>query len=159
MLEYKIIEIGEQDLDSIQKLADEQNLENDSTFVQRTVDEWKNGINTFSKPGEKFWGIVVDNEIVGIGGINQDPFTDDTTLGRVRHVYIAKKYRRQGLARVLLNKIILHARSHFKYLRLATKNPVAALLYESLGFVKDDSKTPRDVREKYPDRHTYYLYW
>jgi len=32
-------------------------------FLQRTIDEWKSGANTFSKPGEKFWAIVIRVEL------------------------------------------------------------------------------------------------
>ena len=158
MIDYQIIEINDSNISSLQTIADESTNDGD-VFVQRTIDEWKNGVNTFSKNGEKLWGLVIDGELIGLGGLNQDPFIDDITVGRVRHIYVAKKYRGQGLSKVIMSLIIARAKEYFACLRLSTKNPIAVSLYESLGFVKDDSKTPIDIQMKYPDRHTYYLNW
>ncbi len=158
MPNYEIIEINDSNISALQQIADEATSQG-YEFVQRTIDEWKSGVNTFSKPSEKLWGMIVDGEIIGLGGLNQDPFTDDPTLGRARHVYVAEKYRGHGLSKVILNLIITRAKEYFKSLRLATTNPIAVSLYESLGFVNDDSKTPADIRAQYPDRRTYYLYW
>ncbi len=137
MPDYQVVEIGDSDIDALQNLADESSAEGHD-FMQRTVNEWRSGVNTFSKSGEKLWGLAVEGKIVAIGGLNQDPYVDDETVGRVRHVYVAKKCRGQGLSKTLMRIIMDAAKARFQTLRLSTNNPIAASLYESLGFEKTD---------------------
>ena len=83
--------------------------------------------------------IFFDKEkCIAIGGLNIDPFIEgnEGTIGRVRHLYVSNKYRRQGLSKVLMSLILTEAKKNFKILRLSTNNPVAAHLYETLGFIK-----------------------
>ncbi len=137
MTDYQIIEISDSNIDNLQPLADEALADGDK-FIQKTIDEWKGGANTFSKNGEKFWALVIGDEYIACGGLNQDPYTEDKTVGRVRHVYVLKKYRGQGYSKVILNLIMEQAKKYFHSLRLSTYNPVAASLYQSLGFEKVD---------------------
>ena len=137
MIDYRVVEINDSNIPLLQKMAEESKKSGEG-IIERTINEWISGKNKFGKVGENFWGLMVDNEIIGIGGLNQDPYLNDPKVGRVRHVYIMKKYRGQGLSRVLLNLIINLAKKHYTTLRLATNNPIAASLYESLGFEKVD---------------------
>jgi RimJ/RimL family protein N-acetyltransferase len=138
MKSIKILETDSSLISSLKELAEEATRAGDN-FVQKTIEEWENGKNTFSKPGEKLWLISIENEIVAMGGLNRDPYIDNDKVGRVRHVYVSKKYRGQGLSKVLLKLIIDEAKKHFKILRLSTHNPIAASLYESFGFEKNDT--------------------
>ncbi|MEI6352757.1 MAG: GNAT family N-acetyltransferase [Candidatus Nomurabacteria bacterium] len=135
MKNYEIIEIKDSNILEIQEIANETSQDN-YNFVQRTIDEWKNNTNKFSKIGEKLWGIIIDNKIIGIGGLNKDPFIEDEKVGKVRHIYISKQYRGFGLSKILLNLIIEKAKENFTTLRLSTNNPIASSVYESLGFKK-----------------------
>ena len=137
MKDYNIVPITDMNISALQSLADEALLDGDK-FIQKTIDEWKSGVNTFSKPGEKFWAITVGDEYIACGGLNQDPYTEDKMMGRVRHVYVLKKYRGLGYSKILLRLIMDQAKKHFTSLRLSTYNPIAASLYESLGFEKVD---------------------
>jgi GNAT superfamily N-acetyltransferase len=137
MIEYQILEINDANIDSLlplneEALADEENL------VDRTIKEWKSGEHKFYKKGEKLWGMFVDDKCIALGGIDIDRYVEgnDGSVGRVRHIYVAKDYRGQGLSKVIMNLIIEHAKKYFKLLRLSTSNPVACHLYESLGFEK-----------------------
>jgi GNAT superfamily N-acetyltransferase len=103
-------------------------------FVQRTIDDWITGINRFSRSGEGLWGLFSGTRLIGIGGLNIDPYADDATTGRVRHLYIRHDYRRQGHASLLMSHIIGQAKLHFHQLRLFTANPAAATFYGNLGF-------------------------
>lgn len=103
-------------------------------FVQRTIDDWNSGVNRFSLTGEGLWGLVSGAELIGIGGLNIDPYVEDADTGRVRHLYIRPAYRRKGCAALLMNTIIEQAQLHFHILRLFTANPAAAAFYEQLGF-------------------------
>lgn len=137
MNEYTIKEIDNNNTDSIISLRDESHLDG-TKLVDKMIDEWKSGENTFSKPGEKAWGLFVGDQCIAFAGINIDPYLEgnDGSVGRVRHVYVAQAYRGKGLSKVLMNLILPHAREHFKVVRLATMNPIAAHVYESFGFAK-----------------------
>jgi ribosomal protein S18 acetylase RimI-like enzyme len=52
----------------------------------------------------------------------------------VRHLYVLVDCRRLGVPRALMDRVIGAARGRFGTLRLSTRNPAAARLYESLGF-------------------------
>jgi GNAT superfamily N-acetyltransferase len=103
-------------------------------FVRRLADEWASGANRFDRPGEALFAARDGGEIVGVGGLNVDPYTTDPRTGRVRHVYVLAAHRRHGVGAVLVGEIIAAARGHFHTLRLSTSNPDAARLYERLGF-------------------------
>jgi GNAT superfamily N-acetyltransferase len=135
--EYKLIEINNNNISVLECLVVESTADGYG-FVQRTIEEWRSGKNRFSKNVEKLWGIIIDDELIGLGGLNQDPFFDESTVGRVRHVYVSRKYRGLGFSKVLMATIIDEAKGQFKTLRLSTNNPIAASLYESIGFKKID---------------------
>ena len=105
-------------------------------FIQRTIDDWSSGVNKFSKPGEKLWGLVLATDLIAIGGINRDPYVEDINIGRVRHLYVQEAHRRKGYATLLMNTIIHEGRQHFTVLRLFTDNPAASKFYGTLGFQK-----------------------
>jgi GNAT superfamily N-acetyltransferase len=137
-MEFEIKQISKFNLGSLESLAKEAQSEGYG-FVQKTIDEWKNGINDFSKQGETLFGIFLSNLCIGIGGLNVDPYIDDPRTGRIRHMYISQKHRNKGFAKLLMKKIMKIAINHFKKIRLLTTNPMAASLYESLGFAKTTS--------------------
>lgn len=135
----EIKQIKDSSIDLFELLANEANSEG-YRFVQRTIDEWKNGINDFSKKGEILFGIFVSDLCIGVGGLNVDPYIDDPNIGRIRHVFISLKYRRKSLATLLLRKIIQIGAKHFELLRLYTENPNASSFYESLGFIESKAE-------------------
>jgi GNAT superfamily N-acetyltransferase len=103
-------------------------------LVRRLVDEWNAGANRFDGPGEGLFAADDDGQIVGICGLNVDPFTFEPRVGRVRHLYVLKAYRRGGIGRRLVDEIISSARESFDRLRLRAFALEAAALYERLGF-------------------------
>lgn len=103
-------------------------------FVQRTIHEWDSGKQRFSSHGEGLWQILLDGELIGIGGLSRDPYLNDGFTGRVRHLYILAEFRNKGYGKQLLRHILAAASGHFNTLTLYTDNPVAALLYEHLFF-------------------------
>lgn len=133
-MQVQLKELDSSHISLIQILADEASSEG-FRFVQRTVDEWKNGINTFSKPGESLIGIFLAEKCIGIGGLNVDPYINDPDIGRIRHVYISQAHRRKGVATFLLKRLISFASNYYQIIRLFTDNPDASSFYESLGFI------------------------
>jgi GNAT superfamily N-acetyltransferase len=103
-------------------------------FVRRLVDEWASGRNRFDRPGEMLLGARMDGCLVGVCGLNVDPYAATLAVGRVRHLYVLESRRRHGVGRRLVEEIIRTAGGRFDTLRLRTHNPGAARLYEALGF-------------------------
>ena len=132
-MESKLIKFDKGNIRRISSLAIEAKEEG-YRFVQRTINEWLEGINDFSKPGEVFYGLEVNSEIVSIGGVNVEPYVKADRLGRIRHVYTSKKYREKGYSRIILEQVIEESKGHFDKLRLSTYNLIAAYYYEKLGF-------------------------
>jgi GNAT superfamily N-acetyltransferase len=141
---FNVKPINNENLGSLDGLATEAKQEG-FRFVQRTIDEWVDGANRFSKPGEILWGVFCDGQCIGIGGLNVDPYATDPGIGRVRHLYISKDFRNQGIASGLLKKIIKRSKEFFRTLRVSThgpgrENPEADKFYEFMGFAKADGE-------------------
>ncbi|MGP4040951.1 GNAT family N-acetyltransferase [Gracilibacillus sp. D59] len=106
-------------------------------FIKRLVDEYTVGSNQFDKKGESLYVAKVDDEVIGIGGLNIDPYLNLPDVGRVRHLYVLRKNRGAGIGKKLLNTIIDEARGNFRIIRLSsTDNPAAVNLYIECGFSK-----------------------
>ena len=104
-------------------------------FLDKMSSEWKSGKNRFSLPNEcLFAAISEDEKLLGIGGLNLDPYLNDLTIGRVRHLFITSEMRSRGIGKTIIEEIVETAFPHFRLLRLKTNNPKAVNLYRSLGF-------------------------
>jgi GNAT superfamily N-acetyltransferase len=103
-------------------------------FVRRLADEWAAGINRFDRDGEGFFTAHQGGAVVGVCGLNVDPYTDEPRIGRVRRLYVLRAYRRHEVGRKLVEAVVRAASGHFRSLRLRTKSPEAAAFYERLGF-------------------------
>lgn len=103
-------------------------------FLRRLLDEWSSGKNRFDRPSEVLLGARDADRLVGVCGLNVDPYIDSPRVGRVRRLYVSVGYRRQGIGRQLVQQIMLLSRGTFEQLRLRTNNPDAARFYETLGF-------------------------
>ena len=104
-------------------------------MVRRLVDDWLSGANRFDRAGEALFAARLGERLVGVGGLNVDPFATEPRRGRVRHVYVHSECRRQGIGEQLMGEILAAARGPFDHLSLRTRNPAAARLYERLGFL------------------------
>lgn len=124
-------------------------------FVERTYREWLDGSNRFDQPGEGFFCAHVGGQVVGMCGLNRDPFVDDPAAGRLRHLYVAPSYRRRGIGRGLVECCIGLARHHFTRVRLRTFDRPAMRFYEAMGFeaVAEDAATHSRRLEPRPDGH------
>ncbi|MEN1937862.1 GNAT family N-acetyltransferase [Paenibacillus sp. 102] len=79
-------------------------------FLIKLVNEYRNKTNIFNKKGECLYGVFQGEVLIGIGGINQDPYTKAKAVGRLRRFYISKAYRRKGIENLLLKKILSDAK-------------------------------------------------
>ena len=103
-------------------------------FIVRTKTEWEEGCNTFSLAGEAFFLAVNQGCIVGMCGLNRDPYLDDLAVGRLRHLYVHPGHRRIGVAKALVMQCLSFASGSFVRVRLRTSNSAADGLYRSVGF-------------------------
>ncbi len=105
-------------------------------FLDRLYDEWSDGRNRFDREREILVGLFDGDALIGVGGLNQDPYVSDPDVGRLRHFYIARNYRRCGLGRALLQKLLAEARGNFRLIRLRSSGQAASHFYASAGFAR-----------------------
>jgi GNAT superfamily N-acetyltransferase len=117
---------------TFQLLKDESRLEGYWMLVT-LAEGWASGGNRFLKRGEVLYGAWQGRDLVGVCGLNVDPYLGDRSQGRVRHLFVGAAHRRDGLGRMLVETIIDRARQHFAVLN--TRAPREAFpFYERLGF-------------------------
>ena len=105
-------------------------------FLRRLETAWRNGTNRFSLTGEGLYRAVNDGELIGIGGINLDPFQNNKRIGRLRRFYIKQSWRKQGVGSMLLNHILENHWVYFEEITLRTHSQIARFFYEKNGFKK-----------------------
>lgn len=106
-------------------------------FVERVEEEYKTGENQFSNRGEALFGVFSEEEeLVALAGLNKDPYSNDSTIGRVRRFYVNQELRRTGIGRLLINRLIMEAKLYFHTLILYTDTRKADSFYQSVGFKK-----------------------
>jgi ribosomal protein S18 acetylase RimI-like enzyme len=134
----KVIRLSQLNIDSVMPLVVES--EHSSwRFMRKFLNEWLDGTNRFDRPGEALLAAMDGEKIVGICGLNIDPYRADSTVGRLRRLYVLQSCRGRGLGRQLIQAAIAAARDTFRLLRVRTENQQAAQLYEKLGFAVVDN--------------------
>jgi GNAT superfamily N-acetyltransferase len=104
-------------------------------MLLRLAENWASGANRFLLPVEIMLGAWSGDVLVGVCGRNVDPYDPHSWAGRVRHLYVAQKARRDGVGRALIAAICVDAAEHFDYLN--TNAPETAFaFYERMGFVR-----------------------
>ncbi|KAB2441143.1 GNAT family N-acetyltransferase [Bacillus luti] len=105
-------------------------------FLVKLISEYENEINKFNKTVECLYGIFQGEKLIGIGGLNVDPYTENNKIGRLRRFYISKDYRRIGLGNLLLNRLLSHAEKYFQIVVLHTDTKQGNAFYLANGFVR-----------------------
>jgi GNAT superfamily N-acetyltransferase len=110
-------------------------------FVDRLVQDWADDTNRFAQPGERFLGAFLGEDLTGIGGLNRDPYVQGEEVGRLRHLYVARRARRRGVASALVQRLLAEAAESFSLIRLRTDTQAASAFYLHHGFtpVEDDT--------------------
>jgi GNAT superfamily N-acetyltransferase len=104
-------------------------------FLTKLVAEYKNDQNVFIKTGERLWGVYSEqSRLIGVAGLNQDPYSQYANVGRVRRFYISAQFRRKGIGKQLLKEVINYSESYYDSLVLYTDTDEAKLFYEQNGF-------------------------
>jgi ribosomal protein S18 acetylase RimI-like enzyme len=97
-------------------------------------DQWLDGSNRFSGPGEALLEARADEGGLLGCGLNIDPYSNDPGTGRLRHLFVHPSFRRRGIATALVAECIHLARPSFTRLRLRTDRDAAIGFYAALGF-------------------------
>lgn len=135
LLHISHLDLTKNDID----LLLEESISEGYRHLQRLVKEYKEGVNRFDRPGEALYSVSLNEEIVAVCGLNIDPYSTSLEIGRIRRLYVLKRYRRSGLAKKLMEVVIEQARNNFKVLVLFTDNPVAEQFYSGIGFTASSS--------------------
>ncbi|WP_193726822.1 GNAT family N-acetyltransferase [Paenibacillus guangzhouensis] len=77
----------------------EESISEGYKFVQKLIDDYTVGSNKFNRSGETLFVAIIDEEVVGIGGLNIDPYLDLNDVGRLRHLYVLPRYRSSGVGK------------------------------------------------------------
>jgi hypothetical protein len=56
--------------------------------IHRLIYDWEAGHNRFNRPGDALFAAEQNNCLVGVCGLNNDPYCTDSTIGRVRRLYV-----------------------------------------------------------------------
>lgn len=107
--------------------------------IQKLADHYASGENRFDQPGEVLLGAFDQNQLVGICGLNREPFSAQGNLGRVRRMYILKGYRRLGLGKRMIHEVLHRAEGEFDELVLRAGTKAAGMFYLALGFKETDT--------------------
>src|SRR5438128_1732301 len=116
---FSVIRLDNRPPDHLAELVAESEREG-LAFLRRLVKEWESGDNRFDQPGEALFAAVSGDGVVGVCGLNVDPYLPAGRVGRVRHLYVAAGFRRRGIGAGLVAAVILAARGAFDRLRLRT---------------------------------------
>ena len=103
-------------------------------MLDRLQQEWREGTNRFDREGECVLITVWEDRIVGVCGLNRDPYCVQKDGGRVRRLYVASEVRRRGVGRLLVEAIQQRCPGVFQQLRLRTNSSAASAFYQALGF-------------------------
>jgi GNAT superfamily N-acetyltransferase len=133
MEQIAIARISEFESESINHLAEE-SLSQGFRFVARLIREYRSGLNCFDHSGEVLLTASAKGAVIGIGGLNRDPYFNDPKIGRLRRLYVESAWRRHGVGRLLVTQLIYEASQHYQLLTLRTDTLAAAEFYQKLGF-------------------------
>lgn len=120
-------------------------------FLRRLIVDWNSGKNRFDSSGETLLLAIENENVVGVGGLNIDPYANDAKVGRIRHVYVAKNHRRCAIGRRLVVELLKLAKVSFREVLLNTDTVEGDLFYSSLGFtaLPDDARNSHFVRPRW----------
>ena len=118
----------------------EEALDEGFDFVERTRTEWITAENRFDLDREGFWVATISSGVIGMCGINIDPYVGDSMVGRLRHLYVADNYRGNGIGAELVSTVMRFAVGRFHTVQLRTPSALADKFYDEYGFDRSTSE-------------------
>ena len=141
MAEYQIerhVGSSVPDIEGLREAAHNEQIE----FVERCHVDWTSSENQFDARGEGFWLAVTSlGQVVGMVGLNIDPYLNDPSIGRLRHLYVHPDHREGGVGTELVTAAMQSALGEFKRVRLRTPGDRADAFYDNYGFERSMSDT------------------
>ena len=114
---------------------------------------FESGTNRFYRAGEVLLTLWDGDDLLGVGGLNRDPYFPKQNVGRLRHLYVLPSLRSQGLGRSLVEALEARAQDVFPILQLFTQSVRAGAFYEALGYQVvrgEDKVSHRKVLASHP---------
>ncbi|MFK3663593.1 GNAT family N-acetyltransferase [Scandinavium sp. NPDC088450] len=90
-------------------------------MLRRLEENWLNGKNRFDKVGENLLGFYGDGLLIGVCGLNQDPYMPLVRCGRLRHLYVGTEWRRSQVGITLLKAVLKGSDRWFDFIN--TESP------------------------------------
>ncbi|MFK9003161.1 GNAT family N-acetyltransferase [Pseudomonas pergaminensis] len=106
-------------------------------FLTRLISEWESGTNRFNAPGECLMAAYSNQQVIGIGGLSVEPYTQPDTA-RLRRVYVAPAARNQHVGQALVKALVAQATLHFQTVRLSTDTSGGDAFYLRCGFTRTE---------------------
>ena len=108
-------------------------------MLDRLATEWEAREIRFARDGEALFAAYFGDRLVGIGGITWDPVIPGAL--RMRRFYVAKAFRRRGIARQLALSLL--GRKEITGRSIIVNAGVgSAPFWELLGFTLDRQRRP-----------------
>jgi N-acetylglutamate synthase-like GNAT family acetyltransferase len=117
-------------------------------------EHWRKSTNRFAEKGEAFYVARSEGRLVGVCGVNRDPYARGDSICRLRRLYVLPEIRRMGVGRLLVERAIEDAGNHFTAMRLRTLDEQSALFFEAIGFARvedQDEATHEIVFKGFPE--------
>lgn len=95
------------------RVLEEEAVREGFLFLTRLIDEWNSGANRFDGPGECLMAAYLNQQLVGIGGLSVDPYTEEN-MARLRRVYVSASSRGHHVGRTLVTSLVAHAALRFQ---------------------------------------------
>lgn len=113
--------------------------------VRVAIDQWINGEQKFTHPGESLLVATQTDRVIAIGGLTVCP----TVLGafRVRRFYVHPQWRRQGIAARLATQLLSAAPPGVPITCNAGASAAAPPFWETLGFIPVDRPGITHIRQ------------
>ena len=103
-------------------------------MLDRLAAEWEARETRFDRPGEALFSAHFDDRLVGIGGMTLDPAVPGAL--RMRRFYVAKEFRRRGVARQLALSLLDRKEAGGCPI-VVNAGAGSEAFWESLGFTPD----------------------
>jgi len=128
-----IIDIRQLDKNDIKTVRYESDQEG-FQHINKLLADFHSGKTLFDQPGEQLIGFLMDNKIVGVCGLNLEPSNPD--LGRLRRLYVLRRYRNRGIGSKLVSYLVKHAKESFTGVVVNVGELDVGPFYEARGFKK-----------------------
>ena len=98
--------------------------------------DFASGAQRFDQAGEVLLAAFLEGELVGIGGVTQEPAAHPGEALRMRRLYVLPQARRRGVASSLADALLNEALSHTRLVTVHAGNPDAERFWDALGYAR-----------------------